>query len=70
MPISNMENQNTKNYLDKTMVQILKNLDQVNRPGVQLNLNGNQPIKINVNEVSRERRDLWEKTNIDKSGDK
>lgn len=70
MPISNMENQNSKNYLDKTMKHILKNLDLVNRPGVQLNVNQNQPVKIHVSEVARERRDLWEQANIDKNTDK
>lgn len=70
MPISNMENQNSMNYLDKTMKHILKNLDLVNRPGVQLNVNQNQPVKINVSEVARERRDLWEQANIDKNTDK
>jgi len=55
MPVSNMENQNSKAYLNKTTEQILKNLDQINRPGVQLNINGSekQPIKINVSEVIR-----------------
>ena len=70
MPISNMENQNSMNYLDKTMKHIVKNLDLVNRPGVQLNVNQNQPVKINVSEVARERRDLWEQANIDKNTDK
>lgn len=48
MPVSNMENQNSKNYLNKTLMQILKNLDQVTPSTVQMNVNGNQPIKINV----------------------
>ena len=52
------------------MKHILKNLDLVNRPGVQLNVNQNQPVKINVSEVARERRDLWEQANIDKNTDK
>ena len=53
------------------MSQIIKNIDSVNRPGVQININStNQPVKINVSEVSRERRDLWEHANIDRSGDK
>lgn len=29
-------------------MQILKNLDQVTPSTVQMNVNGNQPIKINV----------------------
>lgn len=70
MPISNMENQNSMSYLSKTMEQIMKNLNQVNRPGVQLNVNQNQPLKLNVNEVARERRDLWEQANIDKNTEK
>lgn len=70
MPVSNMENQNSKAYLNKTTEQILRNLDQVNRPGVQLNVNGNLPVKINVTETMRERRDLWENANIDRSNDK
>ena len=59
MPVSNMENQNSKSYLNKTIEQILKNLDQVNRPGVQLNVNANLPIKIQASELMREKRDLW-----------
>jgi hypothetical protein len=35
-----------------------------------MNINGSQPIKINVNETMREKRDLWEHSNIDKSKDK
>lgn len=70
MPVSNMENQNSKSYLNKTIEQILKNLDQVNRPGVQLNVNANCPIKLHVNEAMREKRDLWENANIDRSNDK
>lgn len=70
MPVSNMENQNSKNYLNKTLEQILKNLDNVSPSGVQLNVNGNQPIKINVNEVMTQRRELWEKANIDKNTDR
>lgn len=70
MPVSNMENQNSKNYLNKTLTQILKNLDSVTPSTVQMNVNGNQPIRINVNETMRERRDLWENTNIDKNTDK
>ncbi len=49
MQTSNMENQNSSGYLEKITQQILKNLESVNRPGVQLNVNGNQPIKLNVN---------------------
>jgi hypothetical protein len=48
-----MENQNSKSYLNKTIEQILKNLDQVNRPGVQINVNGQQHLKVNINEVVR-----------------
>lgn len=59
MPVSNMQNQNSKAYLGKTTEQIVRNLDQVNRPGVQLNVNGNQSLKIHVSEVMREKRDLW-----------
>lgn len=59
MPVSNMQNQNSKAYLGKTTEQIVRNLDQINRPGVQLNVNGNQPLKIHVSEVMREKRDLW-----------
>jgi len=70
MPVSNMENQNSKSYLNKTIEQILKNLDQVNRPGVQININGQQQVKVNVNEVVREKRDLWENANVDRSTDK
>jgi hypothetical protein len=51
-------------------MQILKNLDHVSPSTVQMNVNGNQPIKINVNETMRERRDLWENANQDKSTDK
>jgi hypothetical protein len=65
-----MENQNSKSYLNKTIEQILKNLDQVNRPGVQININGQQQVKVNVNEVVREKRDLWENANVDRSTDK
>lgn len=53
MPVSNMENQNSKAYLNKTIEQILKNLDQINRPGVQMNINGVQQMKVNVSEVIR-----------------
>ena len=35
-----------------------------------MNINGSQPIKINVNEIMREKRELWENANIDKSKDK
>jgi hypothetical protein len=35
-----------------------------------MNINGLQQIKVNVSEVIRERRDLWENANIDKSTDK
>ncbi len=52
------------------MTQIIKNLDNVSPSTVQMNINGNQPIKINVNETMRERRDLWESANIDKNTDK
>jgi len=52
------------------LTQILKNLENVTPTTVQLNVNGNQPIKINVNETMRERRDLWENANIDKNTDK
>ena len=70
MPVSNMENQNSKNYLNKTLTQILKNLENVSPSTVQMNINGSQPIRINVNETMREKRDLWEHSNIDKSKDK
>ena len=70
MPVSNMENQNSNAYLNKTIEQILRNLDQVNRPGVQMNINGPQQVKINVSEVIRERRDLWENANTDKNTDR
>ena len=70
MPVSNMENQNSKSYLSKTTEQILKNLDQINRPGVQLNVNANLPVKIYASDAIREKRDLWENANIDRSNDK
>ena len=71
MPVSNMENQNSEAYLNKTIEQILKNLDQVNRPGVQMDVNGQkQPVKIHVSEVMRERRDLWENANQDRNTDR
>ncbi len=53
MPVSNMENQNSSTYLKKTIEQILKNVDHVNRPGVQLNVNANTPIKFHMSEVMR-----------------
>jgi hypothetical protein len=59
MPVSNMENQNSRTYLGKTIEQIVRNLDQINRPGVQLNVNSNQPFKANITESLREKRDLW-----------
>ena len=59
MPVSNMQNQNSKNYLHKTLNQILKNIDHVTPSTVQMNINGSQPIKINVTETMREKRDLW-----------
>ncbi len=70
MPVSNMENQNSKNYLNKTLMQILKNLDQVTPSTVQMNINGNQPIKINVTQTMREKRDLWQNANQDRNTDK
>jgi hypothetical protein len=70
MPVSNMENQNSKNYLAKTTEQIVRNLDNINRPGVQLNVNSSAPLKVNISEVMRERRDGWEQANFDKSTDK
>jgi histone deacetylase 1/2 len=71
MPVSNMENQNSKNYLNKTLEQIMKNLDCVSPSTVQIDVNGdNQPIKINVNETMRAKRDLWENANHDKNTDK
>lgn len=43
LPISNMENQNSKAYLDKTIEQIVDNIGRlVNRPGVQLRINGGE----------------------------
>lgn len=59
MSVSNMENQNSKSYLAKTTEQIVKNLSNINRPGVQLNINQSPHIKVNITEVLRERRDLW-----------
>jgi len=59
MSVSNMENQNSKSYLAKTTEQIVKNLSNINRPGVQLNINQSPQIKVNITEVLRERRDLW-----------
>ena len=53
MPVSNMENQNSKNYLNNTLMQILKNLENVSPSTVQINVNGTQPIKVNVNETMR-----------------
>jgi hypothetical protein len=45
LPISNMENQNSKAYLDKTIEQILDNITRlVNRPGVQINVNANDVL--------------------------
>lgn len=70
MPVSNMENQNSKSYLNKTIEQILKNLGNINRPGVQLNVNASQHPKVNITEVMRERRDLWEQANYDRNTDK
>ena len=70
MPVSNMQNQNSKNYLNKTLMQILKNLDQVDPSTVQLNINGNQPIKINVTETMRQKRDLWQNANQDRNNDR
>lgn len=63
MSVSNMENQNSRNYLNRTTEQILKNLSNINRPGVQLNVNQSPPLKVNITEVLRERRDLWEQAN-------
>jgi len=37
---------------------------------VQININGQQQVKVNVNEVVREKRDLWENANVDRSTDK
>jgi len=48
MPVSNMENQNSKNYLNKTLTQVLQNIEKVSPSTVQMNINGAQPIKINV----------------------
>ncbi len=70
MPVSNMQNQNSKNYLNKTLMQILKNLDQVDPSTVQLNINGSQPIKINVTETMRQKRDLWQNANQDRNNDR
>ena len=53
MPVSNMENQNSKSYLNKTTEQILKNLGEINRPGVQLNVNANMPGQLYASEVMR-----------------
>lgn len=45
LPVSNMENQNSRAYLDKTIEQIFTNLNSlVNRPGVQININGDKVI--------------------------
>lgn len=70
MSVSNMQNLNSKSYLSKTTEQIIRNLDNINRPGVQLNVNSNTPLKVNISEVMRERRDLWEQANYDKNTDK
>ncbi len=51
-------------------MQILKNLDQVTPSTVQMNINGNQPIKINVTQTMREKRDLWQNANQDRNTDK
>jgi hypothetical protein len=37
---------------------------------VQLNVNGQQQFKVSVDEVIREKRDLWENANIDRNTDK
>ena len=43
LPVSNMENQNSRAYLDKTIEQIINNLNtMVNRPGAQISVNSNQ----------------------------
>ncbi len=45
LPISNMENQNSKAYLEKTIQQIVENIGKcVNRPGVQIRVNGDDVI--------------------------
>lgn len=42
-----MENQNSRGYLDKTIEQIVTNINcLVNRPGVQINVNGNNVVLI------------------------
>lgn len=45
LPVSNMENQNSLAYLDKTIEQIVTNLNGlVNRPGAQISVNSNQVV--------------------------
>ena len=60
MSVSNMENQNSKGYLEKTTEQILKNLSSIGTPGgVQININQDAPTQVQIRESMRVRRDLW-----------
>lgn len=71
MSVSNMENQNSKGYLEKTTEQILKNLSNIGTPGgVQIQVNQDAPTQVQIRESMRERRDLWEQNNIDRNTDK
>ena len=71
MSVSNMENQNSKGYLEKTTEQILKNLSNIGTPGgVQIQINQDAPTQVQIRESMRARRDLWEQNNLDRNTDK
>lgn len=72
MSVSNMENQNSRSYLDKTTEQILRNLSSIGGApgGVQINVNADAPPRNPAIEALKMRRDIWEQNNIDRSQDK
>ena len=49
MSVSNMENQNSKGYLEKTTEQILKNLSGIGTPGgVQIQINQDATTQVQI----------------------
>jgi len=65
-PVNNMSNQNTKDYMDLILNQLLDNLKQINTTGVNLsNYKDGNGEKFDFDEMTRINHDRMEEELID-----
>jgi len=64
-PVSNMENQNSKEYLEDMKVKISENLKKINLSGPTISMNKDDAYKSNIDESIKTNRDKMEEEQID-----